>query len=529
MAYDNETNRYLIKKSSFFRNTTFSAKKCAPMQRFINQMSKNGMHLERISTFKCIFSEDASIRYIYELCGEGGATLYTGSDEWEHFLTYKNVMFFRKSVPADAVHVERKFKKDQLGLERNWLNARLSEGLYLLGKVENEYIFARSKAYETYEYQIKKPEKTKKKDQVDPADTLKDISGLKFVTAAIDGSCYYFLKDAHIKNRFVETRGRRLSDQLLAATVSILALIAFIALSALTVFGAIRNSKPFILLGAAGLVIALITFIVYFRKTQKIAEARRIWKAEEKARLEAERRAAEEQPQTEAPQTPDATNNNTVVMNTVVVNKYGDEGGNGRRGGQVYDTGFDSMGQIFDPADNPQLDPNLNPAIAASKDPIRMAQALINGTDPSSRGSADSRDTIYDGAFSTDRGDTIYVDPEVEHPERRGAAYGDEYDEDEYDDEDYGDGDDSERPTLLYLLYGAATAIGIALAVLGIYMLVSFFSGGNGLFIAIAIVSLIFSPFLIRFGILNLRALMNGEYYDDEEEEDDDDYEDYED
>ena len=51
------------------------------------------------------------------------------------------------------------------------------------------------------------------------------------------------------------------------------------------------------------------------------------------------------------------------------------------------------------------------------------------------------------------------------------------------------------------------TAAGIALAVLAVYLLTLFFTGGNGLFMAVAIVSLVFSPFLIKFGITNIRYL----------------------
>ena len=159
-----------------------------------------------------------------------------------------------------------------------------------------------------------------------------------------------------------------------------------------------------------------------------------------------------------------------------------------------------------------------------------MAAALINGvSDPNGQTvRREQNDNIYDGAFTSNRDNgTIYVDPNVEH------SIDDDEDIDGYDDtndeEDY-DEEYSERPTLLYLLYSAAITLGIALAVLGIYMLVRFFNGGNGLFIAVAIVSLIFSPFLIRFGILNIRALLNGEYYEDDDDDgyEDDDYDDEE-
>ena len=509
MPYDKKTNQYLIKKSSFFRNTAFSQKKCAPMQRFINQMSKNGMHLERMGKFKCVFSENAGVRYVYSLCGEGGSTLYTESGDWEHFLTYKSVMFFRRAVPADAVKIERKFKKGQSGLERNWLNARLGEGLYLIGKVENEYIFGRSDEYRTYEYQIRTPSSPKKnpKKAVDPADTLKDIKGLKFITVSSDGSCYYFLKDAKIKNRFAEWRGKRITDMLLSASLTVLSLIAFIAFSALTVYGAVADKTLFTALGGAGLVASLVGFVVFFRKTQKISEARRVYLEEERARLEAESRAKESE---EKPKAADTTNNNTVVMNTVVLNKYGVDVKRGRTpvGDIQYDTGFDSVGQLFDQTSEPTLDPNVNPAIAASKDPLKLAAALMQNAAPpegktvyveqSDDNDTENEDAIYDGAFSKKPRRAVAPEP-----------YGEtETDGDEYDDgEEYGDGDYYERPTLWYLLYGLVTAAGIALAVLAVYLLTLFFTGGNGLFMAVAIVSLVFSPFLIKFGITNIRYL----------------------
>jgi hypothetical protein len=407
------------------------------------------------------------------------------------------------------VKIERKFKKGQSGLERNWLNARLGEGLYLIGKVENEYIFGRSEEYRTYEYQLRTPAAPKKnpKKAIDPADTLKDIKGLKFITVSSDGSCYYFLKDARIKNRFAEWRGKRISDQLLSASLSVLCLIAFIAFSTLTVYGAVISRTLFTALGGVGLVASLVGFVVFFRKTQKISEARRIYLEEERVRAEAENKAQDPEEKTKTADT--TNNNNTVVMNTVVLNKYGDDGKRGRTpvGEIQYDTGFDSVGQLFDRADSPSLDPNVNPAIAASKDPLKLAAALMQNTSPaqgqtvyaeqSAESEKEKEDAIYDGAFSKSS-DTGYEENDV--------SYGDDVPDvdgyDEYEDEDY-----CESLTPQYVLYGLVTAAGIALAVLSVYLLTLFFTGGNGLFMALAIISLVFSPFLIRYGIANIRYL----------------------
>ena len=487
-------------------------------------MSKNGMHLEKMGKFKCVFSENASVRYVYSLCGEGGATLYTESGDWEHFLTYKSVMFFRKVVPHDAVRIERKFKKGQLGLERNWLNARLSEGLYLVGKVENEYIFARSNEYRTYEYQLRTPSAPKKygKKAVDPADTLKDIKGLKFVTVSADGSCYYFLKDARIKNRFAELRGRRFSDLLLSATLTFLSLVGFIAFSALAVYGAIKASALFTALGASGIAISLISFIAFFKKTQKITEARRILLEEERARREAE---AEKPQEAEQPK-PEPAANNTVVMNTVVLNKYGEGTKKAPNGQMQYDTGFDCMGQLFDQTDNPALDPSVNPAIAAAKDPLKLANSFSESAFETKADdtvyytdevSSANKDAIYDGAF------TKAPKKRKEKPvPKANPVYDDEDDEDpeEYEEyEEYDEYDDGYESSLLpyYILYGLATVIGALLIGLGAYFLVSFFTASNGLFAALAIISFVFAPFLIKFGVTNFRYLSE-EPFDDEDE-----------
>ena len=487
------------------------------MQRFINQMSRNGMHLQRMGKFKCIFSENASIRFIYALCGEGGATLYTQSTDWEHFLTYKNVMFFRKAVPNDAVRIERKFGKNQLALERNWLSARLAEGLYMIGKVDNEYIFARSEEYRDYEYQIKKPQKVKKNKKAtsDPSDTLKDIKGLKFVTVSSDNEAYYFLKDAKIKNRILENRGKRLSDQLLAAFVSVLSVIGFGAFAALTVYGVIKDSTLLTVLGAIGLFVTFISFIVFYRRSQKIAELRRIRAEENRARMQAEQKPdkASENPKSEP------ANSNTVVMNTVVLNKY-DGSKKKKRGAETYDEGINSMGQIFDATDNPALDPNVNPALAASKDPIKLANAFMDEDETDDEPQTIYvNDPIYDSEafgkskpYSSKKSKPITVVEPIEETDDTDDDYTDEYSDDGYE---------NGSPIVPFLLYGLAILIGIGLAALGIYLITAFFTGsGNSLFIVLALLCLLFSPFIARFGILNCQRVIyeNSDSYTPEDE-----------
>ena len=510
MPYDKKTDQYVIKKSSFFRNTSFSHKKCAPMQRFINQMSKNGLHLVRISKFKCVFAENAAQRYVYALCGEGGQTLYTQSPDWEHFLTFKHVMFFRKLIPADAVRIERKFKSNQKSLERNWLTARLAEGLYLIARVENEYIFAHSNEYTTYEYHVKRIEPSNRKEDLDKTDTLKDTKGLIFVAASSDCQTYYFLKDARFKHLAHENRGKRLSDQILAAFLAVLSVVGFGAFAALCIFGVVKSTSWIAVLGGFGMFVAFVCFVAFFRRTQNIAELRTILKQE---RLAKEKSEQPEQPQKEEKPS-DPTQSNTVVMNTVVVNKYGDEEQKKKRSAKSYDQGLDSIGQIFDSADNPALDPNLNPAIAASKDPIRLANAFSDTEVIEQECERVYRDdTIYDGAFSQGSS-TIAPVTDITNEIR------DENDQDEQvqDDQDY----TSDSAFKTYLPYIISVLGGIALGALGLFWLISFFSTSNALTLVAAVISLIFSPFLVRFGIANCKEISyeNSDLYQDEDDQD---------
>lgn len=526
----------VVKKSALFKKPALAPKRRAALQKYLNQMSKNGLHLERIGKLKYVFTEDASIRFIYAVCGEWGKTLYSESGEWENFLTVKNVTFFRKSVPADAVSIERKFGKKQQALEKNWLTARLAEGLCLIGRVENEYVFRREGEYGSYEYHIKTADLKKcKKNNTDPTDSLGGIRGLTFVTASSDGTTYYFLKDAKIKNSVTENRGKRLSDQALAVFIATGSAFAFCACVALTIFGAIKSLTLWLTAGAIGIVAFAISFIFFFKRSQKIAEIRKIRAEERRARLEAERLAAQsaEEQASSASNTAsaDTTNNNTVVMNTVVLNNYGKDG----QGAQnIPFDGINNMGAIFDPAQNPALDPRTNPALDpahnpalnAVQNPAQLASSVMSS--PYSAQPLQADGSVYQSPgfkisesyrdFEPQQTST-YTEDEWVAPEQ--IPENEEYydSEEQYDDDCYYEEGFPILPFIGYALLCLACVVAFCLS---IKFTASWFgeSGKNVLLLVLSFFGIGFSPFLFWLGFSNCRRILVESPVDDDEQYD---------
>lgn len=384
------------------------------MQKYLNAKSKNGFHIEKIGKLRCVFTEDAGKRYIYALCRPGNEGFYTSSPDWEHIFTHKSVIFFRKAVPPDAVCIERKFKKRQSALEENWLNAKLLQGLVLIGKTENEYVFGRSGDYRFYKYRIKHVNlKKSKKNNEDPASSVKPSPEMKFVTVSDSGSTYYFLADNKIRASVKENRGKRVSDLLLAAFAAAGAALGFCAALFLTVYGTVKASaagnsvKPWLISGCCAAAVFAVIFIIFFMRFQKISELRRIMAQQRRALLLEERRRAEEEAAKAREKTKsDPTNNNTVVMNTVVLNNYRKKrkkNQNMANSFSDYDADFsESVGQMFDPAvnasGNPALDPELNPALKAARNPGKLAKAIIDG----SIESGDGNGAVWDGVWETE-------------------------------------------------------------------------------------------------------------------------------
>ncbi len=371
-----------IKKSSFFLNKAFNENNTLPMQNYLNEMSAKGYHIDKIGKVSCIFTEDATVSYLYSVCSVGKELLYTNESGWTHFCNYKNVMFYRKAVPSDAVKIQRTFKKNQQELERGWLAARLAEGLALIGRRGSEYVFQRTEEFSEYEYQIiriKKQKKTVGKDGKPLPSPFEAARGLLYLCESEDGVTYYFLKDESARHAVTKNRGKRISDQLLAMFISTASAIAFCAAVILTFVALIKNvalGQAWIALTIIGTVSSLtffLLFIAFFNRFQKIAEARRIRKEEKRAL--AAKAAALQQEAAETPEKKPASDakGNTVVMNTVVLNNYGKDG----KKGSSFEPLTNSVGQIFE--ENPELE-TLNPAFASMKETNELANKAINDT-----------------------------------------------------------------------------------------------------------------------------------------------------
>ncbi len=453
-----------VTKSSFFRNRAFSAKNKFKMQSYLNYMSANGLHISEIRKSKCRFTEDASVRYIYSICGQGDDALYTEQSGWTHFCNYKGVSFFRRAVPADAVKLVRDYKKKHIKQEHSWLMARLREGLALIGKVGNEYIFGRSDEYKYHEYVIKqigKPKKAKDGQVISP---LGDTFGLTFICENGSGSVYYFIKDAKAKNAIIERRGRRLTDQIMAIFLATGAAIGFCAAAACCVFGLIKGGVfklPLLIGGAVGGAVFAVLFALSLSKFKKITEARRIYKEEKRLKREAD--AIYGNPaQSEKISEPQS---NTVVMNTVVMNNYGEQ--NAPIGSNPYE-------QIFS-------DPTImqNPAMAA-------AQSAMNSVRY-----GDAADTIIQGQAA---------------PFLPNA-----YDEVEWTEPEQEEEKDDSFPLTEFILCALLCFASVMAMLLGIRYGIGFFVNfgrENILSLLFSVLGIAFSPFTFRYGFSSCTLML---------------------
>ena len=513
------------------------------MQKYLNEMSENGFHLVKLTKFKSVFSEEVSKRYIYSLCPEGEERVYAPSSGWEHFFTFKEVLFFRKEVPADAVVKERDFSKKKTSVEVGWLNARLGEGLKLIGLVGHEYIFCRDPEAIGYEYKILAPRKKKGKEDGNAVERLGDVSGMVFITVN-DAGEYYFIKDAKIKNAVIENRGKRLSDQLLALFIATGSALIFCASVLLALFGAFTAKAnglsilPWVLGGGASALVFAVLFVAFYLRFQKIAEARKI-RAEEK-RL-AEQRAAEQQKEDtpEAPQqtanTNSTNNNNTVVMNTVVLNTYGKDG---KAAGEEFDPNLRAaMGQVFDGISSPAVDPSQNPAISAAKNPQELAEAVMRAAAVGPAQYEDKTgesDDIWQGTgiFGspkpleiTGASAPIYTEEQTFTPELPATEEIDEEEEYELEEEPYEEEeeyDEEELPSFSLIGFiGNALLCFLAVVMLsfGVRYAVSWFTGAvnDVLMLSVAIICAGFSPFVFMRGLNRCRELLSVSDYDDGE------------
>ena len=507
-----------IKKSSFWRNSFFSQKNKDSMQQYLNEMSANGFHISKIGKASCFFTEDAGVRYIYSICGEDDDALYTEQSGWTHFCNYKGVPFFRKAVPADAVKMVRTYKKKQEHLEKSWLNARLGEGLSLIGRVGNEYIFERTEEHRGFEYHIRHktaPKKTKEGEVI--AAPLGEISGLIFVCTNDDGSAYYFIKDENARNSVTENRGKRLSDQILAALITTGSALGFCASIALAIFGLIHKklTTPLLIAGGIGVVIFAISFIVFFKKFQRISEQRKI-RREEK-RKEAERQRAENaSPKQEEQPKPIEAPASTVVMNNIVMNNYGTDAG------MQADPLSLANGQIFgqnpalDPSVNPALNPQTNPALAMA-DPQKIVKTVMDtvrygdAADTINQGEAPD-DDIWQGTEQFGGGQ--YTPEPAPFPQSTSIYDDDEWvgaEQDEDTDEDDEEDNDGGFPLAPFIANAIICLISVFAMIFGIRYGVTWFvklGEGNVLALVFSLLAIGFSPFAFRYGLLSCKKML---------------------
>lgn len=530
------------------------------MQKYINEMSENGYHLENIGKFRCSFNEQAGKRFIYALSGAGEETLYASNNDWEHFLTHKNVPFFRQELRPGAVRVTRTFKNNQRSVELSWLGSRLAEGLVLVAKDGNDYYFNRSDAYKGFCYhvksigKVKKPKKKKQKEQKEQSeqDVFAAERLMRFV--CVCGSDYYFVRDASVQSRIEKERGSRITDMLLAIIASTGSAIAFTASLIFMLFGTFsastngKSTLPFLIGGGSAALLFGILFVLFFLKFQKVVELRRIRAEEERARLEAQQNAPPPPPPAEIGNTTNNNNRNTVVMNTVVVNSYGKNGKKTSTQADVGNGGYyhaDSlegssepdvksiMGQVFE---NTPLDPVSNPSLLEAGDPQELARAVMKATSSMGRDYEDKTENdvceeadewdesdIWQGqnyfgrkktetqtaALSAPSEEPVY---DVRTEKRSEPQYGSDEDEDESYDEDYADDGDCVEsfPLLTFIacaLLAFASLIGFIFSVR--YCIFWLISGGNVLLLVLSILGLAFAPFLFHFGVKSCKELLN--------------------
>jgi hypothetical protein len=383
----------LKKYRSFFKNMFFGQKSRLSMQKFLCEMSENGYHLVKMTRTKCIFSEELSRRFLYSLCAEGDEQLYTQGDEWTHLLTFKNVHFYCKEIPRDAVSTERYFDKKKLRAEKLWLDARLAEGLTLMDVSDGRYIFRRDSSLSSHEYFIRRADTINRKspDGVSPHARTKDM---RFITVSGDGSSYYFINNTG-RAASAPAKGERLGDQLLALFIATGSALAFCAALLVTAFGAIGakvnggSTLPWLIGGISGAVVFFVLFTVFFMRFRSIAEMRAILREEQRARKEALEReqaaAADTAPAAEQKQGDTTNNNSNIVMNTVVLNNYGDkknvQGGAFPGFGEEFDPNLQGISKFFEANQVPGA-PFAPPISAPAAEPLeaKTVPALSVGT-----------------------------------------------------------------------------------------------------------------------------------------------------
>ncbi len=473
-----------ITKRSLLRNRTFSAKNRFKMQAYLNKMSANGMHVSEIRKGKTRFTEDASVRYIYSICGQGEDALYTEKSGWAHFCNYLGVSFFRRAVPADAVKLVRIYKKNQARLELSWLQARLNEGLLLIGKIGDEYIFSRTDEYKNHEYIVRQVKKQKQPKDGTAISPLGDTSGLTFICASSDGSVYYFIKNTAAKDAVNSAKGRRLSDQIFSIFVMTGAAIGFCASAFFAVLGLLNGGAlmlPLAICGGAGMLLFTALFVLHFKKFQKIGQARRIYKQEK--RLEQQSKcsptvATQRDEKISEPQS------NTVVMNTVVMNNYGEQ----HSAPPAPASGY---GEALSPTENPF-------SFARSvMDNVRYGEAadtLVQGDvyRPSIAPAAEISDSdITYGAWEN----------EADEPEKQNT--------------------DNQAFPLVFFIFSAVICFAAAMMmILGLRFGISYFVNfgkENPLSLLLSLMGVMFSPFIFKFGFTSCKDILDTHAYEDDE------------
>ncbi len=506
-----------IKKSSFLRNKFFSAKNKAPMQKFLNEMSENALHINKIGSFSCSFTEDASIRYVYSICGEDEDILYTEKSGWEHFYTFKGVSFYRKLIPLDAVKLTRTYNKKQLHQEISWLNARLSEGLSLIAKIGNEYIFARDEEKKDYEYSIKhkqKRKKQKKNQEPEAYMPFGDTSGYTFICEG-ESNTYYFLKDEAVRHSVIEHRGKRLSDLLFSALVVTGSALGFCASLAAFFYSfiAIETFKiPLMIIGGIGTLACTITFFIFFKKFQRISEARKI-RREEKRRAKVENIIEKPSEVPHSEQKITEPTGNTVVMNTVVMNNYGNST---EQGGAPQ---FTPSPMIPDGSVNPALDPSVNPAITVAQNPEEFARAVMNGIRY-----GNAADTLEQGeAYNqplTPKNNPIAIDEPIVLNDSDKISDADVPEDLEQDTDELDSEVQDTFPLLKFICYALSCFAAVLFAILGVRYCITWFSAlgqGDALLISLSLIGIGFAPFIFRFGLLGCKELL-ADHSEDEDE-----------
>ncbi len=475
-------------------------------------MSANGLHINKIGKSKCFFDEDATVRYLYSVCGDDEDFFYTEKSGWTHFCNYKGVPIYRREVPPDAVKLVRNYGKKHLKQEKSWLNARLAEGLLLIGRIENEYIFMRTGEYVDYEYvtlPISKPKKRKNDKDDTKMRSLAEAKKMTFITTDSGGSVYYFIKDAKAKNAVLETKGKRLSDQIFSAfgaTGSTLGLFAAIVATLYGLFGEKQLLKPLAIGGGVTALIFAVAFVVCLKRFKRISEERRILKEELRLKKEADSQPKQE----EAPQKQAEPQNggNTVVMNTVVMNNYGEGGARDK----FKNTGINAYGQLYDTdiiEQNPALDPTLNPALAAAQNSAEFVRTTMQNIKY-----GDAADTLVQGEA-----------PQSPYREQYFTDFGKQtaFNDDEWvstdcteetDDNPLNDTltDDGAFP-LGKFIFGALACLASVLAVIfglryGIAYFV-YFGKSSVLSLLLSVLGVAFSPFAFNYGFKLCKGILD--------------------